>query len=347
MIPVDRSMKGSGAPGKRRRAASRSPPCNSGSSVSPWGKMSVALAAFAMLTEMFDGYPPWLLRAIGHPVIWMGFVIAMLDRLLNRETAGPKLRWASGIVALLLLLAIVGPVCLRRPARAVPPSILRLHPDGLHRWHLDRAMQPAPARAQCRGRPGEQRACRRPHGGIAHCRPRHAGARQSRRRPCGDRKPRREFFRRHRCAGAVARHRRASRSGTLQGNQHRRQHDRPPYRASREHSAGRRRNSTIWSTCRHRGWRRCCSSRRQRCARTHRRSMHGASVWLDAPRHRSPNAGYPEAAMAGALGLSLAGPRIYGGVRSRRCHDGQRPLRMPTPPTSAARLRFIAPPTRS
>jgi adenosylcobinamide-phosphate synthase len=34
----------------------------------------------------------------------------------------------------------------------------------------------------------------------------------------------------------------------------------------------------------------------------------------DAPRHRSPNAGYPEAAMAGALGLSLAGPRVYGGV---------------------------------
>lgn len=39
------------------------------------------------------------------------------------------------------------------------------------------------------------------------------------------------------------------------------------------------------------------------------------AVWLDAPRHRSPNAGYPEAAVAGALGLSLAGPRVYGGVR--------------------------------
>jgi adenosylcobinamide-phosphate synthase len=38
------------------------------------------------------------------------------------------------------------------------------------------------------------------------------------------------------------------------------------------------------------------------------------AVRRDAPRHRSPNAGYPEAAMAGALGLSLAGARIYGGV---------------------------------
>ena len=34
----------------------------------------------------------------------------------------------------------------------------------------------------------------------------------------------------------------------------------------------------------------------------------------DAWRHRSPNAGWPEAAMAGALGLRLAGPRVYGGV---------------------------------
>jgi adenosylcobinamide-phosphate synthase len=34
----------------------------------------------------------------------------------------------------------------------------------------------------------------------------------------------------------------------------------------------------------------------------------------DAWLHRSPNAGWPEAAMAGSLGLALAGPRVYGGV---------------------------------
>jgi adenosylcobinamide-phosphate synthase len=39
------------------------------------------------------------------------------------------------------------------------------------------------------------------------------------------------------------------------------------------------------------------------------------AVWRDARHHRSPNAGYPEAAFAGALHIALAGPRVYGGVR--------------------------------
>lgn len=35
-------------------------------------------------------------------------------------------------------------------------------------------------------------------------------------------------------------------------------------------------------------------------------------MWRDAAKHRSPNAGWPESAAAGALGLALAGPRRYG-----------------------------------
>jgi adenosylcobinamide-phosphate synthase len=44
-------------------------------------------------------------------------------------------------------------------------------------------------------------------------------------------------------------------------------------------------------------------------------SVHGAwrAMWRDAPRHRSPNAGWQEAALAGALGIALAGPRRYHG----------------------------------
>jgi adenosylcobinamide-phosphate synthase len=37
-----------------------------------------------------------------------------------------------------------------------------------------------------------------------------------------------------------------------------------------------------------------------------------ACMARDARQHRSPNAGWPEAAMAGALGLRLSGPRVYG-----------------------------------
>jgi adenosylcobinamide-phosphate synthase len=47
-----------------------------------------------------------------------------------------------------------------------------------------------------------------------------------------------------------------------------------------------------------------------------------AAVRRDARKHRSPNAGWPEAAMAGALNLELAGPRVYGGERVEDANMG-------------------------
>ena len=47
-----------------------------------------------------------------------------------------------------------------------------------------------------------------------------------------------------------------------------------------------------------------------------------AAMRRDADKHRSPNAGWPESAMAGALGLKLNGPRSYGGVPSSDAYMG-------------------------
>ena len=41
-----------------------------------------------------------------------------------------------------------------------------------------------------------------------------------------------------------------------------------------------------------------------------------ASIYRDAQKHRSPNAGWPESAMAYALGIRLSGPRRYGNTIS-------------------------------
>lgn len=53
-----------------------------------------------------------------------------------------------------------------------------------------------------------------------------------------------------------------------------------------------------------------------------------ATMRRDAPKHRSPNAGWQEAALAGALGFALAGPRRYGGtvVDDAWMGDGRRDL---------------------
>ena len=45
--------------------------------------------------------------------------------------------------------------------------------------------------------------------------------------------------------------------------------------------------------------------------------VHALTIMVkDAPCHRSPNAGWPESAVASALGIRLSGPRLYEGVAS-------------------------------
>lgn len=55
-----------------------------------------------------------------------------------------------------------------------------------------------------------------------------------------------------------------------------------------------------------------------------------AAMGRDARHHRSPNAGWPEAAMAGGLGIRLSGPRIYAeGVANEPWLNGAAPDPVP------------------
>lgn len=74
------------------------------------------------------------------------------------------------------------------------------------------------------------------------------------------------------------------------------------------------------------------------------RPVHALAIMIrDGHRHRSPNAGYPEAAMAGALGVRLAGPRIYHGeVADEPWLNGAAPDPAPVDLTRALRLYVIA-----
>jgi adenosylcobinamide-phosphate synthase len=46
------------------------------------------------------------------------------------------------------------------------------------------------------------------------------------------------------------------------------------------------------------------------------------AIWRDAAKHPSPNSGFSEAGVAGALGVQLGGLNYYGGVASQRATMG-------------------------
>ena len=73
---------------------------------------SLLLAAAALTCEALFGYPQALYRAIGHPVTWIGALIRRLDGALNREGDSFLVRKLCGCLALVLLLAITGGVAL-------------------------------------------------------------------------------------------------------------------------------------------------------------------------------------------------------------------------------------------
>ncbi|MEA3027841.1 MAG: adenosylcobinamide-phosphate synthase, partial [Alphaproteobacteria bacterium] len=68
--------------------------------------MSIAITLLALLVEATLGYPGPVLRAIGHPVMWLGWLIQSLDDTLNRDTSTGAQRRAAGYVAAFVIVAL-------------------------------------------------------------------------------------------------------------------------------------------------------------------------------------------------------------------------------------------------
>ncbi len=86
----------------------------SGREADRWGKapgllligvsaVTLVIALLASLLDALFGYPDWLFRRVGHPVSWIGAIIGALDRRLNRPSLSDRHRRLAGVLALLLL----------------------------------------------------------------------------------------------------------------------------------------------------------------------------------------------------------------------------------------------------
>jgi adenosylcobinamide-phosphate synthase len=275
--------------------------------------MSVALAVIAMLIELCLGYPERLLRAIGHPVMWIGHLIGLLDRWLNRETIGPNGRRTAGVVAVLMLFGVVGAI-----AFVVQHELLHLRfgvlvvgllastliaQRSLHR-HVADVAGALEKDGIASGRNAVSHIVGRDTEGLDA-----AGIARAAIESLA------ENFSDAIVApviwmvigglpGAVL-YKAINTADSMIGH-------RTPRHAAFGWAAARLDDLVNLPASR-------LSALLLVAAAALSNGTAAGAAWRavrrDAPHHRSPNAGYPEAAMAGALGLSLAGPRAYAGVR--------------------------------
>src|SRR6476646_608205 len=62
--------------------------------------------AVAMAVDALIGWPAPLFARIGHPVTWLGRLIAAVDAAWNRPSDPPALRRAAGVAGALLVIAL-------------------------------------------------------------------------------------------------------------------------------------------------------------------------------------------------------------------------------------------------
>ncbi|MBA9067115.1 adenosylcobinamide-phosphate synthase [Methylobacterium sp. RAS18] len=274
---------------------------------------TLGILALALLIEAMAGYPDRLYRALGHPVTWIGRLIAALERGLNRGT--PRTRRLGGILALTGLLATVAAVTLGLTALAA----LTGHGFGLVVLALLAASLPAQrslfvhvrrvsAALRTEGLAGGRTAVsmivgRNPESldEAAVCR----AAIESLAENFSDGIVAPAFWIGAGGLTGGALYKAINTADSMIG------HRTPRYEAFG------------WASARLDDLVNLPASRLTAllliAAATLSRDVSAAGAWRairrDAGHHRSPNAGWPEAAMAGALGLRLAGPRIYGDTR--------------------------------
>jgi adenosylcobinamide-phosphate synthase len=266
-----------------------------------------------MLIELCFGYPEHVLRAIGHPVIWIGRLTGVLDRWLNRVAAGPTERRAAGVAAVLILLAVVGAVALvvehellRLPFGVVAAGLLAstlVAQRSLNR-HVADVAGALDKGGVASGRVAVSHIVGRDTEGLDAAGIARAAI-ESLAENFSDAVVAPVIWMVIAGLPGAALYKAINTADSMIGH-------RTPRYAAFGWAAARLDDLVNLPASRF-------SALLLVAAAALSKGTSAGAAWhavrRDAARHRSPNAGYPEAAMAGALGLSLAGPRVYGGVR--------------------------------
>ncbi len=72
-----------------------------------WISANALMLAFALVLDAIFGEPDWLWKRVPHPIVMIGRLIGWLDRTLNHDDDRPQKRRVAGLVSLLALLCIV------------------------------------------------------------------------------------------------------------------------------------------------------------------------------------------------------------------------------------------------
>jgi adenosylcobinamide-phosphate synthase len=274
---------------------------------------TLLVLAVALALDGLAGYPRSLFAAIGHPVTWIGALIAALDRRFNDETVGIEQRRRAGVGALLLLLIVTGAVAFAAEAFlvALPGGIVLLAvalSSLTASKSLDDHVAAVADALDCAGLAGGRRAVSMIVGRSPEALDEHGVCRaaiESLAENYSDGVVAPAFWFTALGLTGAGLYKAINTADSMIG-----------HRTPRHEAFG-------WAAARLDDVVNLPASRLSAMLLIASAAIvsgaDATAAWRavrrDAGRHRSPNAGWPEAAMAGALGLRIGGPRVYGTAR--------------------------------